>query len=487
MASRLEEAQAALDARYRARGFNRVGIDYRATVADGLTDVGVVVRVDEGPQQRLREVTTRGLARTKPALLSRALKLTVGEPVDLAAWNAARRRAYETGAFRSVDIQREVLPPAEPAPTGDGPVEESVRAAVTVQEWPPLRFRYGLEVRDELAAAGDAARGGGFGDEGASGRTLGLGLAGSLGARGLFGRAIGAGVAARYAPGSRVVRTYLTSPLFFGKAIVSTVFVERSREESGTDVASGRAAFETLKTDVTLEQRIRLARRTTLTYGYTRERNHTRRVDPDPLDFNPFDLVETIGYFTSAAIVDTRDDPTDSTRGWFHSSSVQYAPALGSTQRYIRSFVQQKYFRHADRVVFATALGVGLARGLGVPLVPSKRFFAGGGNSVRGYAEDVLTPVDLNGAAAGGDALLVFNQEVRFPVFKIVRGVGFFDAGRAFDSIGSISLADLATAAGVGLRVQTPFVLVRVDAAMPFDGAFGPRRPRWFISIGQMF
>jgi hypothetical protein len=106
---------------------------------------------------------------------------------------------------------------------------------VTVQEWPPVRVRYGLEVRDELIAAGDAARANTIGTEPPGGRTLGIGLAGDLGARGLFGRAISAGVAGRYAPNSRVARVYATSPLFFGRRIVSTVFLERSRDVHGRD------------------------------------------------------------------------------------------------------------------------------------------------------------------------------------------------------------------------------------------------------------
>src|SRR5262249_11891953 len=76
-----------------------------------------------------------------------------GPRVDLAAWTAAGRRLYETGAFQSVDIQRTVLDNTPAAPD-----EEPVRATVTVQEWPPVRVRYGVEVRDELNAAGDAAR-----------------------------------------------------------------------------------------------------------------------------------------------------------------------------------------------------------------------------------------------------------------------------------------------------------------------------------------
>jgi outer membrane protein assembly factor BamA len=426
---------------------------------------------------------TKGLERTNPTLLSRSLsEVKIGEPVDLAAWNAARRRAYETGAFRNVDIQREILSSTDPATSASAPAEEAVRATVTVQEWPPLRLRYGLEVRDELDAAGDAARSNTIGTEAPGGRTFGIGVAGDLGARGLFGRAISAGVAGRYAPNSRVARVYATSPLFFGRRIASTVFLERSHDVHGRDPDSNLLPFEAIITELTLEQRVRFARRTTLSYGYTRERNHTRGLEPD----DPLDLVETIGYFSSAGIFDTRDDPTDPTHGWFHSSSLQYAPAW-SNQQFVRYFVQQQYFRRADRIVFATAARVGLGRGFGAALVPSKRFFAGGGNSVRGYAEDVLSPVGILGDVAGGHAVLVFNQEVRFPVFKMIRGVGFFDAGRAFDRVSNVSLGALATGAGLGLRVQTPFVLLRVDMGVPFDAAFGPRHPRWFISIGQMF
>jgi outer membrane protein assembly factor BamA len=88
----LEEAQRALDARYRARGYNRVTIDYQArtveTEAASRVDVDVVVRVDEGPQQRLREVVTSGVSRTRPGIVSRAL------------WMSARRSISPPGTLR---------------------------------------------------------------------------------------------------------------------------------------------------------------------------------------------------------------------------------------------------------------------------------------------------------------------------------------------------------------------------------------------------
>ena len=485
--SRIEQAQLALDAQYRARGFNRVAIVHQVEMAGDAAEVDVSIRIDEGPQQRLRDVVTNGLERTRPALVSRALKLDVGAPVDLAAWNTARRRLYQTGAFRSVDIQREVIEPAAAPVDATLPPEEPVRATVTVQEWPPLRLRYGIELQDELATAGDAARSFSAGVDQGGGRTFGVGAAGDLGFRNLFGRAISAGVAGRYTADTRTGRIYATAPSFFGKAITSNVFVERSLQDlsdTQADIASKR---QERRTDWTFEQRIRPRGRTEISYSYSYERNHTLDLNPDPNDPLPFDVLVRSGRLASSIVFDTRDDLSNATKGWFHSSGVVYAPEWQSDVRFIKYFVQQRFYRRTGRVILATYLRLGLATGFDQNLIPADRFFAGGGNSVRGYAEDVLSPIDLLGDPAGGNALIVLNEEVRFPIVKYLSGVGFFDAGRAFDKVANLSLRDLSASTGFGLRVHTPVVLLRVDYGLPFDSSVGPRNGRWFFSIGQTF
>jgi outer membrane protein assembly factor BamA/autotransporter translocation and assembly factor TamB len=483
--ARIEQAQLALDAQYRARGFNRVAILHQVESGADSSAVDVSIHVEEGPQQRLRDVVTTGLARTRPSLVSRALKLDVGTPVDLAAWNAARRRLYQTGAFRSVDIQREVIEPATaPADSSMPPPEEPVRATVAVQEWPPFRLRYGIELQDELATAEDARSIASVSEGG--GRTFGVGAAGDLGFRNLFGRAISAGVAGRYTLDTRTGRVYGTAPSFFGWPIVSNVFVERSISDVGA-TAQTEATRQEKRTDFTFEQRIRPAARTEVAYSYSYERNHTIDLNPDPNNPLPFDLLVRSGRFASSVLFDRRDDLSDATRGWFHSSSLEYAPEWRSDVRFIKYFVQQKYYWRTGAVVLASYARLGLATAFEKTLIPADRFFAGGGNSVRGYEEDVLGPVDLLGDPAGGNAIVVLNQEVRFPIVKYVRGVGFFDAGRAFDKVASLSLRDLSASTGFGLRVVTPVVLVRIDYGLPFDSSVGPRNGRWFFSIGQMF
>jgi outer membrane protein assembly factor BamA len=221
-------------------------------------------------------------------------------------------------------------------------------------------------------------------------------------------------------------------------------------------------------------------------YSYTFERNHTFQLNP--VDLFPFDVLVNVARLASTVLVDTRDDLVDATRGWYHSSDFEYAPlALGSEARFVKYVLQQRYYRRVGRVVLASAARLGVARGFEQGLLPSERFFTGGGNSVRGYAEDTLSPRDRFDSIVGGNALLVLNEEIRFPIFKMVRGVGFFDAGRAFETVGSVRLGDLAAGTGVGLRVQTPIVLLRLDVGVPLDATFGPRSRRWFVSIGQLF
>jgi outer membrane protein assembly factor BamA/autotransporter translocation and assembly factor TamB len=482
--SAIERAHLALDARYRALGFNAVALEHQTTTVPDQAEVDVTIHVDEGRQQRVRDIVTVGLGRTRPALVSRALKLEIGQPVDLSAWNVSRRRLYETSAFRTVDIQREPMTSDDVMPAGDsGPVEEPIRARVTVQEWPPLRLRYGLEVLDSVETPEDPASALSVGTSGASGRTFSLGVTGDLSARNLFGRAVSAGIAARYTPDFRAARLYSTSPLFFGHSIISNMWFERSRENFGS-TPDGAAAFVVDKTTLSLEQRVRPLSKSELSYRFTMEKNRTFDPTAGTIANPGFDLTATKSSLSSTLVVDTRNDLADATRGWFHSSSVEYAPpAFGGSLAFIKYLLQQRYFTTVGRVVFATSGRLGLARGLeGTELVPSDSFFAGGGNSVRGYDQDVLSPL------FGGNALLVVNQEVRFPLIWLFRGVAFFDAGRAFAKVDQLSLRDLSASAGFGLRVATPVVLLRLDYAIPFDASsLSTPRARWFFSIGQTF
>ena len=190
---------------------------------------------------------------------------------------------------------------------------------------------------------------------------------------------------------------------------------------------------------------------------------------------------------TGSVAWDTRNDPADTARGTLVSSSVEYAAsAFGSDFRYIRSLSQAYHFVPWRGVVLASAARVGSVRALGgQQLIPSLRFFGGGARTVRGVGEDSLGEHDFFGDPAGGAALLVLNQEVRFPMYRWLRGVGFVDAGNVF-ATPSFGSGQLVKSVGVGLRLSTPFGVVRVDAGRvlsPGPGQSGGVS----IGIGQAF
>ena len=262
-----DAARRRLESAYRQQGFNAVSIDLMATRPPDGDRVALAVRVNERSQDILRDIRVDGAERTRQTLVAKILKLDVGAPVDLTAWQEARRRLYDAGVFRRVQIDEEpIVPNAAAAQPESGPgaaVERPVRARVSLEEWPPLRLRYGFSVSDEETTSSDS-------------RAFRPGLSGDLTYRNVFGLAAATGVAARYTKDFRAARWFVTVPTLFGTPIVSNVFVSRSREAISE---AGARPFVTDKLDVTAEQRIRPARRLEFTYSVQlRAQSHLRHL-----------------------------------------------------------------------------------------------------------------------------------------------------------------------------------------------------------------
>ena len=110
---------------------------------------------------------------------------------------------------------------------------------------------------------------------------------------------------------------------------------------------------------------------------------------------------------------------------------------------------------------------------------------------MRGYAEDSLGPKDELGLP-GGDALLAFNGELRFPVRGWVKGVAFLDVGNVFKSRSDFSFRDLAVGYGFGLRLASPFAILRMDFGIPASTVAARRgnqigNGRIYFGIGHIF
>jgi translocation and assembly module TamA len=98
-------------------------------------------------------------------------------------------------------------------------------------------------------------------------------------------------------------------------------------------------------------------------------------------------------------------------------------------------------------------------------LPTSYRFYAGGINSIRGYAYKELGPKDSFGNVLGGKFLTVLSVEYEKAVLDDWGVAAFVDSGDAY-SIGNILLK---TGVGLGVRWYSPFGPVRVDFAVPLN------------------
>jgi outer membrane protein assembly factor BamA len=257
------------------------------------------------------------------------------------------------------------------------------------------------------------------------------------------------------------------------------VFVERQREQLNPE---GAFPFTSDVNNLTAEQSYRLRRAIELRYGYGIERNHTFFKTDGP---DGFDLTVKVARLTTSGLIDRRDDAFNPARGWFVSSALELSrPGLGSDLSFLKNFAQySQYFGFGRGVVLASAARVGLARTIeDEVLIPSERFYAGGANTVRGYRQDDLGPRSVLEDAEGGEAMLVLNGELRFPIYRWLKGVGFVDIGNVYPKVRDMSLTDLQVGVGAGARFDTPFGLIRFDLGIPANRR--PFDPKWKVHFG---
>jgi len=111
-------------------------------------------------------------------------------------------------------------------------------------------------------------------------------------------------------------------------------------------------------------------------------------------------------------------------------------------------------------------------------LPPTVRFFAGGDQSIRGFAYRSLGPRDEDGRVIGGELLIVLSAEMDYRFLEDWGVALFYDTGDALDSP-SLSWEQ---GAGVGVRWRSPIGLIRLDGALAISRSGPPFRAH--VTIG---
>lgn len=178
----------------------------------------------------------------------------------------------------------------------------------------------------------------------------------------------------------------------------------------------------------------------------------------------------TVNSATFTIVKDTRDNWLDPRSGYRNELDIELGGyGLGGDYNYTKYQVDlRRYIKSGKKNTWALKGFGGIANG-NVP--DSELFEIGGADTLRGYEDGIFE----------GTKALAFSTEYRIPMGSKIQGVVFADAGNAWGENKNMSLGDLKTSAGIGIRFNTPIGPLRLDYGVGEDGG------RTHFSIGQAF
>jgi translocation and assembly module TamA len=200
-----------------------------------------------------------------------------------------------------------------------------------------------------------------------------------------------------------------------------------------------------------------------------------------------------IAAIPAYAQIDTTDDLLDPTQGFRLSGrlSPEVSRNQGVQSFYVRGRADASYYREmreglviAGRVAYGSIVGTDLFN-----IAPSRRLYAGGGGSVRGYGFREIGPRDDLGEPSGGRSVVELGLEARIRTGFMdgaVSVVPFIDAGSVSTSV-TPDFSEIKIGAGVGVRYYTGFGPIRVDVGVPLNPEEGDAPVAVYVSLGQAF
>src|SRR2546421_2724484 len=412
--------------------------------------VRLMYHIQEGPQTRVRRILIGGYRHTRPGVIHREVHIKVKEPLREGDVVESQRRLYNLGVFNRVTIEPQ-------NPNGTNP-EKDIAVLVEEAKRYTLAYGGGFEVQrlasttSPTGAQIQAAPRGilevsklnltGRGD------SLSFKLRGST----LQGRAL---------LGYSAPNTFANSHFSFQ----ATVFAEKTRDIN---------TFTEERYEGSVQLTDQVTPLTTVLYHYAFRRVSVSNLKILSEEIPLFNQPTLVSQFEVTWFRDSRDNPADASKGSVNSTDFSDADtSLGSSASFLRFFFQNStYYPIKRRFSFARSTRWGFLvpyrdtvslsfpapapgqctagtapSGPSPTIIPlPERFFAGGGTSLRGFALNQAGPRDAcTGFPVGGQAMLVLNQEFRFPmrlpfVGTSLGGAIFYDGGNVYSRLSRISL-----------------------------------------------
>jgi translocation and assembly module TamA len=188
---------------------------------------------------------------------------------------------------------------------------------------------------------------------------------------------------------------------------------------------------------------------------------------------------------------DRSDDILNPKQGW--RFQIQGEPTFSwgdGPIAYVRAQAQASAYEPFDtagNTVLAERVHFGSIVNGSIPAIPaSRRFYSGGGGSVRGYGYQDVGPRFPNNSPEGGISLIETSVELRRKVAGPFGVAMFVDSG-VLSTQHSFDFRQVSTGVGVGLRYDLGFAPLRADIAVPLQRRTGDSSVQVYLSIGQSF
>lgn len=456
VAGRILAAEANLKVVLPEQGYPFVDLGQRDILLDTKSHKGdYTLPVKPGPRSRFGDIVVSGTKPVfEPAHIEEIARFKKGQLYDSRKIDDLRQALVATGLIGTVSVQAEQ--------TGEAAGDDTQYAQIDVEQeaGPPrtLSALAGYATGEGLKVQGGWTHHNLFPPEGA------------LGVRGTAGtQEQGLGVTFRRSNAGRRDRT--------AQLAFDVDHNNFNAFEAYTGQLSGSISYDSTPI---------WQKRLTYSYGFALIATNEQDYDFDigALRRRTFYVVALPGQVTW----DTSDSLLDPTRGFRLSAQVSPETSLGSgAQAYLRTtFQATDYYPVSDALVVAGRARVGMIGGAArTQIAPSRRFYVGGGGSVRGYGYQDVGPKDPEARPIGGRSLVEASGEVRYR-FGNYGIVGFVDAGQVYTSEVP-RFTDWRVGVGVGARFYTNFGPMRLDIATPLDRQPGEARVAVYVSIGQAF
>lgn len=441
------DAEGALRQSYREAGHPFAEVASRRTVIDpARKTMTVTFRVAPGEPARFGMAQVEGLTEVRERYLHKLVEWEPGTPFDQRQVEATRRALTEAQVFERATVE----------PVGPVKPDGSVDMAIAVTERPHRSIGAGVSYSTDV----------GFG-----GRV-------QWEHRNLLQEGEKLRIAAEVAQIEQGLEGEFRNPYFLTKRqdFVSEVEAKRATTEAYDEYRA--SAFAGLER--------RFLEHWSATYGPSFDLS---QVEDAATQEGTSALVGLRGILRR----DSADDPLDPASG----SRVEFGvtPYLGvgpTDSRFLSASVDgAQYLALDDADRFVLAARARLASILGEErdlLPPAKRFYAGGGGSIRGYEFQMAGPLDRDGKPQGGRSAAEFGLELRTRIAGPFGVVPFIEGGNVYEETVPRIDGDLLWGAGLGLRYYTDFGPVRLDVATPLNRRDGIDDPfQLYVSFGQAF